>query len=235
MKDSKRILIFGNTGLNNAPIFILKSRPGIYRDFFYDFWKKIKNFRKDKIGTINYIYTNPLIEIMHGFPFLWILIWDSFNKPINPLSIHFWELIFITTSIFFLTSFNKTRFLGEPQRYMEFIIPLIVVQYVSTVDNSVFWWSSGIVLFFICMQQLLFYILKNKNGNVFYYTYRYILSHIRKEDIVMSNDTNLSKFLMPHCSLGTIDLTRYYKNKNDFLNLTKKQLSYQKFRRLGEF
>ena len=36
----------------------------------------------------------------------------------------------------------------------------------------------------------------------------------------MSNDTNLSKLLIPHCSLVTIDLTRYYKSKMDFLNLT---------------
>jgi len=116
-----------NYALFDAEPSVLKYRPSIYRDFIYDFWIKLNaNF---KTGIV-YIYKNPLVEIIYGIPFLWLVIYiNAKYKFEGELQVLFYTTV-SALCVFFFTSFRWTRFLGEPQRYLEFVFPLITILYV---------------------------------------------------------------------------------------------------------
>lgn len=126
-----------------AKVEILKQRHSIYRDFFYDFWKK-----KD----IKYILNNPIIAIFFGFPFLSGLITFILIDILNISTIlenrAFYVLlipIISALAAFVITSFRLTRFFGEPERYIEFSLPFFSVLSVVYLQN--FEW---IIVILIC-------------------------------------------------------------------------------------
>lgn len=98
----------------------LASRPSIWRDFVYDFWIK-----KDK----TYFLGNPVIEILLGaslnvFVFFFYLFFGDKYDSIQ------WNLFLVLAAsffAFFVTSLRFGRFLGEPQRYIEFGIPFACI------------------------------------------------------------------------------------------------------------
>jgi len=114
-----------------AKIFILSDRPSIWRDLIYDIWKNIIN---NSVSGILYAYHNSLISITIGIPSLAYLIFIFsgshlfYTTEIERLL--FYNII-IALIVFFLTSFRKTRFLGEPERYVEFVIPCVAILAVS--------------------------------------------------------------------------------------------------------
>lgn len=103
-----------------APTWQLAARPSIWRDFVYDFWIK-----KDKA----YFLGNPVIEILLGaslniFVFFFYLFFGDKYDPIQ------WNLFLVLAAsffAFFVTSLRFGRFLGEPQRYIEFGIPFACI------------------------------------------------------------------------------------------------------------
>lgn len=103
-----------------AKIDLLKNRYSVYRDFIYDFYQK-KNLK--------YFLTNPLIEVLTGFPLIVVLAFIQPEIFTNNL------VIFAAIASFILTSFRFTRFLGEPQRYVEMALPMltfVAIKYLST-------------------------------------------------------------------------------------------------------
>ncbi len=114
-----------------AEKFILRNRYSIWRDFVWDFWIKAKeDFKK----SILYIYQNSLVSVIFGFPFFTLLVLCFFvdNKVLGLIMADrsLWILgipVVVSSIIFLLTSFRKTRFLGEPERYMEFCTPQISI------------------------------------------------------------------------------------------------------------
>jgi len=115
-----------------ADKYILDYRHSIWLDFLRDFWvKRFENFKRKFV----YILYNPLLSLIWGFPVLTLIflcfffctemraIWSSEDKSILYLTIP----VIVTFCIFLLTSFRKTRFLGESERYMEFSIPQLSV------------------------------------------------------------------------------------------------------------
>lgn len=109
-----------------AERFVLKVRYSIWLDFIYDFWRDWG--KKGVIRAIQYIYRNPVVEVILGFPSLlvFVLFYLIFPNKVDDGSLSILILL-ITVSliIFLLTSFRSTRFLGEPQRYVEFTFPLM--------------------------------------------------------------------------------------------------------------
>lgn len=97
-----------------------KARYSIWRDFVYDFWLK-----KDKA----YFLGNPVIEVFIGaLPNCFVLCYFPFSNAINNDSL--WLLYILASSSFFafwITSLRIGRFLGEPQRYIEFGIPFFTI------------------------------------------------------------------------------------------------------------
>ncbi len=146
-----------------AKRFILKYRPSIWRDFVYDFWKKLVT---EKWKALPYIQYNAVITIFWGFTILPITIiyffkiglFSSFEAFTNGLQQSpFLSVVFVTIGIFLLTSFRITRFLGEPERYIEFVLPVIVVLFMQSFSSAIIYYA---VLFYITVSFLLLIINK---------------------------------------------------------------------------
>jgi len=107
--------------------FGLKLRYSIYRDFINDFFIEFR--KRGAVRGFEYIYRNPIIELLLGFPFIVLYFLYGFKQtvyiymPNDIIS----SIVFISLCIFIITSFRNTRFLGEPQRYIEFVLPIISI------------------------------------------------------------------------------------------------------------
>ena len=103
-----------------APTWQLAARPSIWCDFIYDFWVK-----KDR----SYILGNPVIEIMLGalLNIAVFLFYFFCGDRYDPIQWNLFLLLAASFFAFFVTSLRFGRFLGEPQRYIEFGIPFACI------------------------------------------------------------------------------------------------------------
>lgn len=168
---------FVNGQINHKTIYykylaerlILRSRYSIWRDFVWDFWVKI---RKDFKRSILYIYYNPLVSVIIGFPFFTLFVlYFVLDRRVQESVLYDKNVLYLVIPvvvsflIFFFTSFRKTRFLGEPERYMEFCVPQI-----SVLGVVVFYYSNSIGYMVIVVSllliaiQILFQFGKNRFG-----------------------------------------------------------------------
>ena len=209
-----------NYALFMSYIFILKRRPSIYRDFFYDFWVNVKRDRKR--GFL-YIYQNPIIELFYGFVFLWFVIYVAIINSFPEILSNMFSLVIISLILFFITSFRLTRFLGEPQRYVEFVIPIISILF----SISYSWQFASIILFlafliiiipnYIINNNILFRNRNSDRDNLFELLKK---NTSQKSKICISNDNEILKFIMPlGYDICKPDYSMYYKTKSSFFNL----------------
>ena len=201
-----------------ADIFILKERPSIYRDFVQDFWIKFKSGFKQ--GFI-YLGMNPLVEIVYGFPFLWFIIYYSIEYPIGEIESVLLKVVLVCLGLFFLISFRLTRFLGEPQRYLEFAIPFISILFVLYFGLE---YIIGIGLFSLLLIASAEIMARkefhnNENTNEKIEVINKIKTLKSNSDIIISNDNDIIKYL-PQFGINVLrpDYTLYYKNKVSFYN-----------------
>jgi hypothetical protein len=120
-----------------AKRFILNQRYSIWRDWVYDFWFK----KEKKITTkFSYIYTNSLFIVIFLNPLVPISIYGYFfpieisNEIQRNIFTYSLKLNLTGFIIFILTSFRITRFLGEPERYVEIIIPFSALSGLITLN-----------------------------------------------------------------------------------------------------
>ncbi|MBI3511406.1 MAG: hypothetical protein HY064_12135 [Bacteroidetes bacterium] len=130
-----------------ADRFILKTRYSIWRDLVYDIPKILLTDIRKGYNPLRvlfsafrkpYIAGNPMLIVVTEMllvPLACVAYWYGRAIPgVALISVPVWT----TLSLFFLTSFRKTRFLGEPERYVEFaflfaavvdamVFPLIVI------------------------------------------------------------------------------------------------------------
>lgn len=209
-----------NYALYMADIFILKSRPSIYRDFYRDFWFELK---KDTKSGLNYIYRNPLIELIYGFTYIWpLLLVFSQNELTQPWSILI-IISFISLLIFLIISFRVTRFLGEPQRYMEFTLPLIAICFVYFFDlkHVIFLFLINLLLIFIPRKFILQEKLKKESSRSKQKLSDWLkLKMILKDSSIWaSNDAELLKlFASEGIKICKPDFSNYYRSRDDFRN-----------------
>jgi len=147
--------------------FILKHRYSIWRDWIYDFWFK----KEKKITTkFSYIYTNSFFILIFLNPFVPISLYGYFHQVTltNEINIALYSFAMkvniVGVIIFILTSLRVTRFLGEPERYVEIIIPFSAISGIITLTafGSNLYINLLIVLFIIInlVQLILFVILR---------------------------------------------------------------------------
>jgi len=207
-----------NYALFLASIFILKARPSIYQDFLYDFWKKIKiNFRR---GCF-YVLTNPIIEALYGFSYLWLALYMHYfaiqGEERSDL------LIFSSIGIilFFITSFRVTRFLGEPQRYMEFFIPIysLIAIWVLTPNQLFFMLFFNLLLIFVPK----YFLRKEQSSEKGRQMKNEVIEQLgvlvgeNPEVICTSNEHNLAKALgIFDYKICRPDYSVFYKDAHDF-------------------
>lgn len=131
---------------------ILLYRKSVWRDLVYDIplrlidrFKKRKNLRGFISSCISdkYTFSNPFIVFLFEFPTVAVSVgFIVFNYKVycNFEEIQFKLLIapfLISFILFVLTSFRLTRFLGEPERYLEFTVIQSIVFLVLNINKLV--------------------------------------------------------------------------------------------------
>ena len=187
-----------------AEIFIFKHRPNIYRDFIKDFWTEFSDQKLKLVDKIKYIFLNPLIELIHGFPYLIIFLF-SMRGEYDLIEV---KIIGSVLFLFFMITLNPFRFLGEPQRYIEFIIPIITIIFVEKTNTEIQLFTSVILFVFI----RLISTLRGK-GQIKELDFQPIIDHLDKnfnsQDILISNDQDFMKFCSPILNIITTDTSKY--------------------------
>jgi len=112
----------------------LKFRTSIWTQLYKDFWLdtiQVIRGRGDKKKLLKSVLTNPVIVVIVSFPTLVLMLIYTIASPsaFSELSVmqQAGAMILSMAISFILTSFNSTRFLGEPQRYIECITPFIAI------------------------------------------------------------------------------------------------------------
>lgn len=146
-----------------AKRFILKYRPGIWRDFVYDFWLKLK---KEKLAAVPYIQTNAVVTLFWGFTVVPMSLYFLINATAIHPQQNFWELltsytlfrvILVTLLIFILTSFSFTRFLGEPERYLEFATPAMIFLFMQSFSSAFVYYT---IIYYVLASLVLIFASK---------------------------------------------------------------------------
>lgn len=206
-----------NYALFMANIFILKNRPSIYRDFILDFWVKLRN---DWRHGLIYIYTNPLVELVYGFVFLWFVVYANYSQGFAEEFKVIYKLVMISLALFFLTSFRWTRFLGEPQRYVEFGIPAMSFLFAISYSWQITAWLLLFSFLVISAPKIL--SLKFRRFDFVDRDISNLLTLIKdsgfkNSTIFISNQTEAIKFISGlGAKICRPDVSCFYKSKKDF-------------------
>jgi hypothetical protein len=105
-----------------APVYILARRHSIWRDLVWDIWRKIAS--KPAQG-LRYAYENSALIVV-GLNPLWIVTvlgWAMGVLPAAGAAGYAADIALTGGLAALLTSFRPTRFLGEPERYVEAVAP----------------------------------------------------------------------------------------------------------------
>jgi len=108
-------------------IVLLAQRMSIWCDFIH-----IARFLKEKgiPGSLSYMYNNPIVKVLTGVPcvmFVLYIILRQFHYDkyfIDSNLVVLMKIIVASFVVFIITSFKYTRFLGEPERYVEFTVSI---------------------------------------------------------------------------------------------------------------
>lgn len=120
-----------------APIFILARRHSIWRDLIWDIPRKL--LVSPRAG-IRYAYENSLVILLLTNPIAIAAIIARFEPQISsnaPIGLAA-SIALAGILVAFATSFRATRFLGEPERYVEIVTPWAVVA-----GSAWLWYASS--------------------------------------------------------------------------------------------
>ncbi len=112
-------------GRELAPIYILNKRYSIWRDLVWDIWSRI---RADKVNGLRYAYENSVLIVAGLNPLVLVACWAYVATGAREGFTGYAGAVALAGGIaMFATSFRRTRFLGEPERYVEAVSPFAVV------------------------------------------------------------------------------------------------------------
>jgi len=107
-----------------ADRFILQRRPSIWGDWIKDIWV---SFRGSKLKALSYIYSNSLFIMVFLMPAVLVSSWLTIHsyKPNAEFSNYqicgLYSMSGLIAGV--MITFRRTRFLGEPERYLEAVVP----------------------------------------------------------------------------------------------------------------
>ncbi len=151
--------------LHLAERYILQTRFSIWRDLVYDFWILVFDKKVSMVEKIKYISSNSIVVVVSSMPFAILTLVYFIHNPTFPF---LFIPILSCFMVFLLTCFRNTRFLGEPERYLEFCLGYlsIVAALGCMVFPSLYWLLFGYSVLFIALR-LFFYVYYSKtNRNV---------------------------------------------------------------------
>jgi len=136
--------------------YVLAARYSIWRDFAGDIFRQ---FKRNKKAAIIYTYTNPFLLLVWAIPLFFPVLVISFLHPHSD-TVNGKLLLFNSLGLllFVVFSFRKTRFLGEPERYVEFFVPTILLQFFLMHPRMETLVVIGIVLYSLFCLAILFWI-----------------------------------------------------------------------------
>jgi len=109
-----------------APIFMLSVRRSIWRDLVFDIWKKLP---RNLTTGVHYAYGNAVLIVLLLNPLAPIAAAAVLTGalPRQGFLGYAGQLALAGLVAMLLTSFRATRFLGEPERYVEAMTPWMVL------------------------------------------------------------------------------------------------------------
>lgn len=136
--------------------YVLSARYSIWRDLAGDI---LRQFKRNKKAAIIYTYTNPFLLLIWAIPlFFPVLIIDGLHAQTDPLKRQLLLFNSLGLLLFVVFSFRKTRFLGEPERYVEFFVPTILLQFFLMHAPMETVLVAGIILYSLICLTILFWI-----------------------------------------------------------------------------
>ncbi|MGV3464885.1 MAG: hypothetical protein ACO1OT_06280 [Heyndrickxia sp.] len=134
-----------------AERFLLKARFSLWRDFYYDFWRVKGSLKKHLL----YIYNNGIFALIFLNPAIAIIFYLAWSNKINynsSIEVYSFKVIIGGLFICFLTSFRFSRVLGEPERYVEIVIPFISIAAVPIVLATYGYMGIIVLLtYYVCL------------------------------------------------------------------------------------
>jgi hypothetical protein len=110
-----------------SPVYLFKYRESIWQDWLGNIYKKDRK----------YFLTNNLIVALMGFPTVFIAFFLFIKNYNTGIDFSLTDKFFISgVGIFIFTTFKYTRFLGEPERYLEYILPFALLILLNCISNS---------------------------------------------------------------------------------------------------
>jgi hypothetical protein len=109
-----------------APIYILNRRKSIWRDLVWDVWVRSAGGLK---SGLRYAYENSVLVVVVLNPLIVVACWFTLSRT-EPATgiVDFAGAVSVAGALAaLLTSFRQTRFLGEPERYVEVVTPWSVL------------------------------------------------------------------------------------------------------------
>jgi hypothetical protein len=102
-----------------APVYILQRRKSIWRDLVWDIWRKFGE--RGLAQALRYAYENSVVVVVLLNPFTPLCCWAALTgSRFDQGPFGYCLAITVCGAVAaFLTSFRATRFLGEPERYVE--------------------------------------------------------------------------------------------------------------------
>lgn len=109
-----------------APIYILQRRKSIWRDLVWDIWARLGTGAKN---GVKYAYENSVVVLVLLNPLVVVACYGvlAHKTPATGLVAFAGTVSLAGAGAMLLTSFRPTRFLGEPERYVEAVTPWAVV------------------------------------------------------------------------------------------------------------
>lgn len=188
-----------------SKLILFDFRKNIFRDFVYDFWKLPFDNKKTLREKLLYIYLNPIIELFFGFPYLTILVVLSINFNMH-IESEIW-IVYLTLIIFFIICLNPLRFLGEPQRYLEFIIPIISIIFYNNYDQEVIT-TSIIISSILTILVIYFSNTKRKIHNEKLDLINFVKAQFDNNKLIISNDHDILKYCAEFTNILTVDTSK---------------------------
>jgi hypothetical protein len=117
-----------------APRYILAKRYSIWGDLAFEIWSRLReNFTKGLI----YAYGNSILIALFLNPAISnVILMNTYLGNQETSLVRFsWEIAVSGIIVFLATSFRKTRFLGEPERYVEIVTPWAFISSIKTIEE----------------------------------------------------------------------------------------------------
>ena len=177
---------------------------------YFDLFSKLLSFRPKKIA--NLYYFNPVCLIFSGVAVTPIFIYNIFFEEVIPSSMY-WLVMMGLSGILvtLLISLKPFKILGEPERYLEYVvIPIVLVlTYIPFKPSLIVLISMGFLLLSFLLKIYFLFNLKVANSQEFYNDQDHLIKYVN----TMDNKTLLCIDLRLSFLLG------YYNNKVKFVTL----------------